>query len=343
MVRMLITGGSGFIGHHVVERFMHSPGYEVTILDRLDFSGNQNRLKEIGAPGKCRFVYHDLKSPINEQLANQIGRQDIVVHIAAATHVDRSITDPMSFVQDNVVGTCNILDYARSVNCEHFVYFGTDEVFGPAPPGTAYKEDDRYNCGNPYSATKSGAEQLCVSYDNTYGLPVSIIHCMNVFGERQNPEKFIPLTVAKVLNGDIVQIHSDPTGTIPGSRFYLHARCVADALDFILSSGSEERAAKYNVVGEVEVDNLQLAKLIAQYVGKKLNYEMVDFHSSRPGHDLRYALDGTKLERMGWRPPVHFEQALKETVLWTLDNPHWLTEPIPIEERDDSYAGVTAN
>jgi len=326
MTTVLLTGGAGFIGSHVAEHILRGTDWRLVFLDRLDCSGNLGRIAEIKGwdtyRTRCRWVWHDLKAPISSQLAGQIGPVDYVLHLAAGTHVDRSITDPMSFVYDNVVGTGNLLEYARQKVPGRFVYFSTDEVFGPAPAGVAYKEWDRYKSANPYAATKAGAEELCVAYANTYRLPVLVTHCMNVFGERQHPEKFIPGTIAKVSRGEKVTIHANRDRTKAGSRFYIHARNVADALLFVIDKG--EPGEKYNIVGEREVDNLELAQLIAEYQGKPLRYEMVDFHSSRPGHDLRYALDGSKLAAMGWRPPVSFEDSLKRVVTWTLENPRWL-------------------
>jgi len=322
-MKIVITGAAGFIGHHVAQRML-ADGHRITILDRLDHSGNLNRLAEIGVPNEqTKFVFHDLRAPVNSQLTAQLGKPDWIIHMAAATHVDRSIDDPMSFVLDNVVATCNVLEYARATLAK-MLYFSTDEVFGPAPDGTAYRETDRYNSGNPYAATKAGAEELCVAYHNTYKLPVMITHTMNVFGQRQHPEKFIPNTIARVSNGESVTIHADHTRTRAGSRFYIHASAVADAVSFLLENG--EAGEKYNIVGELEVDNLQLAKTIAKYVKRDLHYEMVDFHSSRPGHDLRYALDGSKMAEMGWTPPTTFAAAMAETVQWTLDNPKWLLD-----------------
>ena len=270
-----------------------------------------------------------LRRAFNSQLVAQLGSHDWIVHMAAATHVDRSIDDPMSFVLDNVVATCNLLDYARQVGCKGFLYFSTDEVFGPAPPGVRYKEDDRYHSTNPYAATKAGAEELCVAYHNTYKLPVIITHTMNVFGQRQHPEKFIPSTIVKVRDRKNVTIHADATRTKAGSRFYIHAQAVADAVCFLFDNG--KAGEKYNIVGQREVDNLELATLIAKFIGAPLSYEMVDFHSSRPGHDLRYALDGTKMAEMGWVPPRSFEDSLMETVRWTLIHPHWLVD-LPMKE-----------
>ena len=325
MTRVLITGGAGFIGHHVVDHLLRKTEWHITVLDRLDHSGNLNRLTQLSSfnRARVRFVYHDLRAPINPQLVQQLGYQSYILHLAAATHVDRSIEDPMSFVMNNVVGTCNLLDYARAIHPKRLLYFSTDEVFGPAAPGVFFKEDDRYRSGNPYAATKAGAEELCVAYHNTYQLPVIITHTMNVFGERQHPEKYIPLLVRHCLEGRRIYIHADPTKTIPGARTYIHAQNVADAVLFVLQHGAE--GEKYNIVGEREVDNLTLAKMVGNLVGTPPVYRLADFHSSRPGHDLRYALDGSKLAALGWKPPEAFEEGLLHTVQWFLNHDsEWL-------------------
>ena len=317
-MRILLTGGAGFIGSHVLQRLLE---HDVVLIDRLDTSGNLNRLKP---HPRVRFFYHDLRAPISDYLAGQLGRFDWILHLAAGTHVDRSIENPLEFVYDNVVGTCNLLDFARRIKPRGFLQFSTDEVFGPAPNGIRYKEWDRYKSGNPYAAPKAGAEELAISYHNTYGLPVIVTHTMNVIGTHQHPEKYVPSTIRKVRDGDVVTVHSDKTKTIAGSRFYINAKHVADAVCFLMQNG--EPGEKYNIVGEREMDNLELAKLISKYVGKPLKYEMVDFHSSRPGHDLRYALCGEKMKKLGWTPPETFEEGLKETVNWYLRNPGWLGE-----------------
>ena len=329
-MNVLITGGAGFIGHHLVEHLLDNTDAKIVCLDRLDTSGNLNRLGEVLEghfdSHRVKVLWHDLRAPISESLARQIGPVEYILHLAAGSHVDRSIDDPISFVYDNVVGTANILDYARTLHktggLARMLYFSTDEVFGPAPKGIAYKENDRYNSGNPYSATKAGAEELCVAYANTYKLPVMISHCMNVFGERQHVEKFIPLTIRTVLEGGTLQIHSNATKTKSGSRCYIHARNVAAATLFLMSYGNV--GEKYNIVGEREVSNLDMAKMIAKILDKPLRYKLVDFHSSRPGHDLRYALDGCKMRKMGWTIPVDFKQSLTKTVEWIAAHPHWL-------------------
>lgn len=329
MKRVIITGGVGFLGHHMVDYLLSTTDAEIVILDRLDSSGNINRLTELDSwkdnANRVNFVWHDMRAEIhsNVVLCSMLGKADTILHIGAGSHVDRSIEDPLSFVMDNVVGTCNILNFARRQDSlENFVYFSTDEVFGPAPNGVDYLEWSRYNSGNPYSATKAGGEELCLAFHNTYKMPMKISHCMNIFGERQHPEKFIPLVIKKVLLGERVLIHADKTKTRAGSRFYIHAKNVCSAVDFILQRG--ENGDKYNIVGEKEIDNLSLANTIASILGKPLNYELVDFHSSRPGHDLRYALDGSKMRDMGWNLPMNLEKSLESVISWSLNNPKWM-------------------
>ena len=337
--KILITGGAGFIAHHVIDKILSTTDWEIITLDRLDFSGNLNRLKEVVSSypqieqKRVIVVHHDLKAELNPEISASIGKIDYISHLAAGSHVDRSITYPLEFVMDNMVGTANILDYARKLDyLERFAYFSTDEIFGPAPKGVNYKENDRYNSTNPYSATKAGAEELVVAFENTYGLPSLITHTMNVFGERQNPEKYIPMVIKKVRDNETVTVNANKEKTIAGSRHYIHAEDVADALLFLYNydistikpDNTGAKCQKFNIVGKDEIDNLQLAKFIAKTQDKDLNYEMVDFHSQRPGHDLRYALDGSKMEKMGWVPKSAYEQ-LETTINWTLENDRWLS------------------
>lgn len=341
MKRILITGGAGFIAHHFIYNIMKKTDWEIVTLDRLDYSGNLNRLHDILSGflpedrKRIKIVYQDLRAELNPLIIKEIGHVDYIAHLAAGSHVDRSITYPMEFVMDNVVGTCNILNFAKLLTenneLERFIYFSTDEVFGPAPVGINYKENDRYNSTNPYSASKAGGEELAVAYENTYGVPVYITHTMNVMGERQHPEKYIPMCIKKIRDNQVVTIHSDSTKTIPGSRHYIHATDVSDAILFLLNNkivntpdSTGAKCPKFNIVGSEELDNLSLAKIIADAQGKELNYEFVDFHSSRPGHDLRYALDGGKMLELGWRPSKNIKDRINETVTWTLNNSKWL-------------------
>ncbi|MED5354421.1 MAG: GDP-mannose 4,6-dehydratase [Bacteroidota bacterium] len=342
MKRVLITGGAGFIAHHLIYYIIKKTNWEIISLDRLDYSGNLNRLDNILSNltnkerSRVKIIFHDLKSELNPWIRKEIGNINFILHLAAGSHVDRSIEFPIEFVMDNVLGTANILEYARHINTdnsqfEKFVYFSTDEVFGPAPDGVNYKENDRYNSTNPYSATKAGGEELAVAYENTYNLPVIITHTMNVFGERQHPEKFIPMCIKKIRDGETVTIHSDKSKKIAGSRHYIHAEDVSEAILFLLNNKiinevdwGGAKCAKFNIVGAEELTNLELAQIIAQSQNKNLNYEMVDFHTSRPGHDLRYSLSGEKMKSLGWSPKIKVQSRIKQVVEWSLDNPSWI-------------------
>tara|TARA_B100001248_G_scaffold260866_1_gene250290 strand:- start:615 stop:1649 length:1035 start_codon:yes stop_codon:yes gene_type:complete len=339
--RILITGGAGFIAHHAIKYYLENTDWEIVSLDRLDYSGNLNRISdlmndmEIKQKKRLKIVFHDLRSEINEMLIADLGEFNYILHMAASSHVDRSIQDPLTFVYDNVVATCNILNFSRKQKkLELFIYFSTDEVFGPAPNNVKYKENDRYNSTNPYSATKAGGEELSVAFQNSYNMPIFITHTMNVFGERQHPEKFIPLCIKNIKEDKKVFIHSDSSKKIPGSRHYIHAADVADGTFFLIKNYEKlkkvekdfggAKCPKFNLVGPVEWSNLELASNIARCINKKLNYELVDFHSSRPGHDLRYALDGDLLKKAGWTPKISIEERIKQVVDWTLKNDRWL-------------------
>lgn len=336
--RILITGSAGFIAHHFVHDILKRTEWEIVCLDRLDFSGNLNRLQEVVSEfepevrKRVTVVHHDLKAAINPSIAARIGHIDYIAHLAAGSHVDRSIDYPMEFVLDNTVGTVNLLDFARTLpKLKQFVYFSTDEIFGPAPGKVKYKETDRYNSTNPYSASKAAGEEFVVAYNNTYGLPAIITHTMNVFGERQHPEKYIPMCMSKIENSEIVTIHADANRVKAGSRHYIHASDVADALLFLLNYDMDKvpleenapKCKKFNIVGAEEINNYTLAAKIAEHMDLPLLFELVDFHSARPGHDLRYALSGEKMAMMGWTPrPV--DERLKQTIDWTLANRRWM-------------------
>ena len=278
---------------------------------------NSNRVK-IFTINLC----DEISIGIKKEIGNDV---NYIVHMAAETHVDNSIKEPVKTINNNINSTINLLEWARTLNnLEIFFYFSTDEVFGPALGDTLYKEWDRHNPTNPYSASKSAAENICIAYENTYKIQLMVVNVMNAFGERQHVEKFIPLCIKKILNDELIHIHSYPDKVTPGSRFYIHAQNIASAVLFLINNGNI--GEKYNITGEKEVSNLELAQLISRIIGKELKYELIDFHNTRPGHDLRYGLDGNKLFNMGWKPKFNFEQSLEKCFKWTLDNLEWLEE-----------------
>ena len=327
--KIIITGGCGFIGHHVVEHFSRTTDCDLVVIDKLSYASlGYDRLRDTGVIDRVQVFATDLVNGIPEGVVYELGnRIEFIVHMAAETHVDNSIKDPVPFIRNNVESTISILEYTRNLlksgcDLKRFFYFSTDEVYGPALGTTVFDEWDRHKPTNPYSASKSAAENICISYENTYKIPLMIVNVMNAFGERQHPEKFIPKCIRKILAGETVHVHSYPDKRRAGTRFYIHARNIAAAVGFLLEKGTV--GEKYNITGEKEVDNLELATFIAKVCQKPLIYEMVNHHADRPGHDLRYGLSGAKMAKMGWVPPYGFEASLTKSIKWTLQNRHWL-------------------
>mgnify|MGYP002630038058 FL=1 len=333
MTRVLLTGASGFVGSHVLRHILANTTWEVVCLSSFRHRGLTDRIRLAVKDydfNRVKVISHDLTAPISPVLSNEIGKIDYVFNVASDSHVDRSIVEPVPFIENNVSLVCNILEWARFSDIDRFIHVSTDEVYGPAPSGYAHREwEDQYLPSNPYSASKAAQESIAYSYWRTYDLPLIITNTMNIIGEMQDPEKFVPMIMKRVLSEETVTIHASPTGEI-GSRFYLHARNQADALLYtinqpILKYGESHVPQKFHVVGEREVDNLEMANMVAEYIGKPLKYELVDFHSSRPGHDLRYALDGNKIAEAGWVAPLSLEESIERTVNWTLKNKEWLS------------------
>jgi dTDP-glucose 4,6-dehydratase len=328
MKTILVTGGCGFIGHHFIEHICINTDWNVIVIDKLSYASiGFDRLRDAGIfqryNDRVKVFTADLILPITVGLTKEIGDINYIVHMAAETHVTSSITDPRLFIRNNIESTVNILEYARNINSlEKIFYFSTDEVFGPAPINTMYKEWDRHRPGNPYSASKSAAEQICVSYENTYKLPIIIVNVMNAFGERQHMEKFIPLCINKLLNNETIDIHCYTDGVTSGTRFYIHARNIAAAVLFLLDKGTI--GEKYNISGKNEISNLDIAIKIARIMNMKPKLKMTATVTNRPGHDIRYSLDGSKLNNMGFEYPIDFEETLEKTIKWTLAHPKWL-------------------
>ena len=327
--KIVLTGGCGFIGHHFAEYIHKNTDWNIIIIDKLTYASmglDRLRNNELLYSNRVKVFTIDLCEEISEGIKREIGEDvNYIVHMAAETHVDNSIKEPVKVIKNNVNSTVNLLEWSRSLkSLEIFFYFSTDEVFGPALGDTLFKEWDRHRPTNPYSASKSAAENICISYENTYKIPLMIVNVMNAFGERQHVEKFIPLCIKKILNDELIYIHSYPDRITSGTRFYIHAQNIANAVLFLIKNG--KIGEKYNISGEKEVSNLELAQLIAKFMNRELKYEMIDFHSSRPGHDLRYGLDGNKIYELGWNPKFNFEKSLEKTVNWTLNNLEWLDE-----------------
>ncbi|HEX5017655.1 MAG TPA: GDP-mannose 4,6-dehydratase [Actinomycetes bacterium] len=330
-MRYLVTGGCGFIGSHYV-RHLVQQGHEVVVVDRLDHAGAADRLAMMTrlevtpieggfdlkiANGAVKFVRHDLAAGINAHVDRAIGDVDIVCHMAAASHVDRSVVDPWCYLQDNVVATFQLLQWVRTRPIKRFFHMSTDEVFGPAPDGVTFREHDAHNPNNPYAATKAAAEMLCPAWASTFDVPIVVVHCTNVIGSGQDPEKFVPLVAQRVMNGEMVQIHADPQTMAPSTRLYIHVSDVCDAFDTIIAKGGilgGNGAGRYNISGDVEWSNLEVAKTVADLLGKDLRYELVSFVPNRPKHDQRYSVSWKKLKALGWSPRVGLLDGLREAL-----------------------------
>lgn len=325
-MKLLITGGCGFIGHHLIDYLLKTTLHDIIVIDKLSYaSKGLSRLHDIGAVNNKRvqIITWDLSIPLSVGLVEELNNIDVIVHLAAETHVDNSITEPVQCIYNNVMSTVHLMELARKISSlKKFLYFSTDEVYGPAHDDTVYSEWDRHKPTNPYSASKSAGENIAIAYFNTYKVPIVICNVMNVYGERQYVEKFIPNCIKKIMNDETVYIHCYPGCKKAGTRFYIHAKEVANAIMFLIGNGSI--GDKYNITGEQEINNLELAQMIAQCMNKNLKYKMIDFHSSRPGHDLRYCLNGNKLHSIGWKSTLSFIKALNELVEWTLNNKKWL-------------------
>lgn len=324
---ILITGAAGFLGSHVIEEILINTDWNIIGLCRLTYVGdieriiNSTHVKDF--PNRIKLVYHDLKFEIPGHMIDTIGHVDYIAHIAANSHVDRSIKFPKQFFEDNVLGTINLLEWYRIHNpSAKFINFLTDEIFGPADDDYNFKENDRWNPCNPYSASKAGQASAGVAYHNTYGLPIIGAYTMNLFGERQHPEKLVCKSILSIKNDQIIPIHAkvDASGNVEyvGQRHWLHARNAASATLFLLNNGKS--GEYYNIVGDTELHNDELVRIIGDIMNKTPKITYVDFSSARPGHDRRYGLDGTKIKDLGWTQPVDFLSSLKKTVKWILDN-----------------------
>lgn len=339
MARVLLTGAGGFAGSHCLEHLLATTDWEVVCTDSFRHKGRTDRISEIldagpsGWRSRVEVITHDLTAPFGPQMIRRIGNVDYILAYAAESHVDRSIDDPVPFIRNNVLVALSTLEYARLARPAAVVLISTDEVYGPEAGGTPHPEWAPILPSNPYSASKASAEAAAISYWRTYSVPLIIVNCMNLVGERQAPEKYVPKTIRACLNGEELTIHGQP-GNI-GTRHYLHARNLADGIVFLLASqppamfggpDSPGRPDRYNIASADRIDNLTLARMIAEMAGRGLRWRFEDFHTTRPGHDPHYGLDSGKITSLGWKPPVPFEQSLAKTVQWTIDHPDWLLD-----------------
>lgn len=340
---ILITGGAGFIGSHVARRFVNRyPDCTIVNLDKLTYAGNLENISDLEGQPNYHFEKGDIcDAPFLEQLFNQY-QFDAVIHLAAESHVDRSISDPMAFIETNVFGTVNLLNVCKDqwkddLNNKLFYHISTDEVYGSLDEGGFFLETTPYDPQSPYSASKASSDHFVRAYGNTYKLPYIISNCSNNYGPNQFPEKLIPLFIQNIIDKKPLPVY----GKGENVRDWLYVVDHAAAIDTIFHSG--KTGATYNIGGFNEWKNLDLIKLLCGIMDKKLGREvgesekLISYVTDRAGHDLRYAIDSTKLsEGLGWKPLLQFEEGLEKTIDWYLQNRQWLEHIASGEYRDYS-------
>jgi dTDP-glucose 4,6-dehydratase len=336
MKRILVTGLGGSIGIHLFAHIMHNTDWYVVGIDSFRHKGYTDRVAYMLSENpewaqRLTVITHDMCAPFSEMMKKKIGHIDYIINMASLSDVYASIQEPVPFIQNNVSLVLNMLEYAREVKPDAFIQISTDETSGPSEEGQQFEEWSPTLPSNPYSASKASQEAIAIAYWRTYNVPVVITNTVNNFGEMQSPAKFPVIIQKKVAADEIVQIHGSE-GDV-GSRFYLHSRNFSDALVFILKNlpphiheaGTVDRPDRYNITGEERIDNLQFAKIIAKSMGKELKYEFVDSATTRPGHDKHYGLSGEKLKKLGWTPPLSFEESLKNVIEWQTKNNNWIS------------------
>ncbi len=336
-MRVLLTGGAGSIGVHFIAHFMHNTDWDIVCVDSFRHKGEFDRLTTLLEDhpdwrSRVSVFTHDLIAPFTSREVDNLGVIDIIINLASLSDVQASIDDPVQFMRNNHEIMVNTLEYARQVNPDVFLHFSTDEVYGPAEAEEGHPEWDVILPSNPYAASKAAQEAYAIAYWRSYGVPVIITNTMNNFGEMQQSSKYPVIIQKKVEAGEKVTVHAASDGQI-GTRYYLHSRNAADAVLHILKNlppyihkpGQVDRPDRYNIVGSRQLSNLELAQEIADIMGKPLDYELVDFHSKQPGHDLHYGLDGGKLHDSGWSEPVNFHDSLSSTVKWQQEHSEWIS------------------
>jgi dTDP-glucose 4,6-dehydratase len=358
-MHVLLTGAAGFVGSHVLRHLLANTDWEITCPVSFHHKGLPARIAssvcDTEWQDRVRTVHWDMRAPADPLTLHEFEGCDVIMNVASESHVDRSIAHPVDFVQNNVSLMLNVLEVARAIEPRLLLQMSTDEVYGPAYGEHRHTEWEPAVPSNPYSASKAAQEAIAISYWRTYGVPAVLTQTMNIIGEMQDGEKFLPKIIKSLRDGRPLTVHTAPDGT-PGSRFYLHARNLADAWLFLTrrytedepevhtlggetiriptgparySDGAFTRPERYNIVGEREVNNVELVHMVGEVMGLEPAavaglIEPVSFHASRPGHDLRYALDGSKMAGLGWKPPVPLEKSIGRTVRWSLANPKWL-------------------
>jgi len=325
---VMVTGSAGFIGSHLVELLLRETNWQIVGLDSFRQAGDSSRVSSLALRSGRYCIYTcDLSTPISRTLRRQIGDVDVILNLASNSSVDDSLREPDSLIRNNIGIALAVLEFARKIQPRLVLQMSTDEVYGPAPHGVNFVEWSSILPSNPYAASKAAQEAIAFSYWRSYNVPVMLVNSTNVIGEGQDVEKFVPLVISSVLNGREVQIHC--ANGEPGARVYVHVsdcvRAIRQLVDYYLSGDLKGHPnalpPRFNVSGRREVDNLEMAQAIADILGAELSYHAVDVLGSRPGHDLRYALDFSKITSLGWTPLVPFEEALEQTVRWYVSNP----------------------
>ncbi|MCC6817864.1 MAG: dTDP-glucose 4,6-dehydratase [Bacteroidia bacterium] len=329
--KILITGGAGFIGSHVVRRIVNRyPDYMIFNLDKLTYAGNLENLKDIESASNYQFVKMDITDSDAINNLFETHQFDGVIHLAAESHVDRSISHPMEFVMTNVIGTVNLLNAAKNIwkdnfNGKVFYHVSTDEVYGELSDEGKFTETTPYSPNSPYSASKASSDHFVRAYHHTYGLPIKLSNCSNNYGSHHFPEKLIPLMINNIMNSKPLPVY----GKGENVRDWLFVEDHASAIDLIFHEG--KLGETFNIGGNNEWKNIDLVRLLCKMMDSKLgkaigeSEKLITYVGDRAGHDFRYAIDSSKLmQQLGWMPSVTFEQGLERTVDWYLANPEWL-------------------